>query len=214
MDNCMISALYHQALTGHKRSDNGVTSSQVSKVIESVNNVCGVVVSEKNVRGRLKTIKKEYVELRQLLSMSGFGLEPNTGRVTADALAWEEFLKGKPEFGKWKNKLCPRYDELEVILGNDVATGERSIAGNDDISPIHVVDESVNEIDSQSEATNSSKRNDSKRSAEGGSNRSRRRRTQPDDNPKESETIRPLDMHHGMEVRFGLSKGPAHPSFI
>ncbi|XP_052203916.1 cyclin-B1-2 [Diospyros lotus] len=32
--------------------------------------------------------------------------------------------------------------------------------------------------------------------------------------PKESETIRPLDMHHGMEVRFGLSKGPAHPSFI
>jgi len=63
------------------------------KVIESVNNRCGVVVSEKNVRARLKTIKKEYIELRQLLSMSGFGLEPNTGRVTANALAWEEFLK-------------------------------------------------------------------------------------------------------------------------
>ena len=59
MDNCMISALYHQVLTGHKRSDNGVISSQVSKVIESVNNECGVVVSKKNVRARLKTIKKE-----------------------------------------------------------------------------------------------------------------------------------------------------------
>ena len=47
------------------------------------------------------------------------------------------FFKGKPEFGKWKNKHCPRYDELEVILGNDVATGERSTAGNDDISPIN-----------------------------------------------------------------------------
>ena len=89
----MINALYHQVLTGHKRSDNGVISFQVSKVIESVNNGCGVMVSEKNVRARLKTIKKEYVELRQLLSMSGFGLEPNTGRVTADPLAWEEFLK-------------------------------------------------------------------------------------------------------------------------
>ncbi|XP_052203105.1 uncharacterized protein LOC127808574 [Diospyros lotus] len=112
--------------------------------------------------------------------MSGFGLDPNIGRVTADALAWEEFLKGKPEFEKWKNKHCPRYDELEVIFGNDVATGERSTAGNDDISPIHV-DESVNEIDSQSEATNSSKKSDSKRSAKGGTNRSRRKRTQPDE---------------------------------
>jgi len=44
-----------------------------------------------------------------------------------------------------------------------------------------VMDESVNEIDSQSEGANPNKKSDSKRSAEGGTNRSRRRRTQPDD---------------------------------
>lgn len=32
--------------------------------------------------------------------------------------------------------------------------------------------------------------------------------------PHESETLRPLDMHHGMEVRLGLSKGPVYPSII
>nr|GMD15356.1 cyclin-B1-2-like [Ipomoea batatas] len=32
--------------------------------------------------------------------------------------------------------------------------------------------------------------------------------------PKESETFRPANMHHGMEVRLGLSKGPVCPSFI
>ncbi|XP_077253731.1 cyclin-B1-2-like [Tasmannia lanceolata] len=32
--------------------------------------------------------------------------------------------------------------------------------------------------------------------------------------PRESETYRPTEMHHGMEVRLGLSKGPACPSFI
>ncbi|XP_019421077.1 PREDICTED: cyclin-B1-2-like [Lupinus angustifolius] len=32
--------------------------------------------------------------------------------------------------------------------------------------------------------------------------------------PRESETLRPSDMHHGMEVRLGLSKGPVCPSFI
>ncbi|KAK7838560.1 cyclin-b1-2 [Quercus suber] len=32
--------------------------------------------------------------------------------------------------------------------------------------------------------------------------------------PKDSEALRPLDTHHGMEVRLGLSKGPICPSFI
>ncbi|KAK6154915.1 hypothetical protein DH2020_009163 [Rehmannia glutinosa] len=32
--------------------------------------------------------------------------------------------------------------------------------------------------------------------------------------PRDSESFRPVDMHHGMEVRLGLSKGPPHPSFM
>ncbi|RVX06500.1 Cyclin-B1-2 [Vitis vinifera] len=32
--------------------------------------------------------------------------------------------------------------------------------------------------------------------------------------PCDSEAFRPADMHHGMEVRLGISKGPICPSFI
>ncbi|KAK8557712.1 hypothetical protein V6N13_008100 [Hibiscus sabdariffa] len=32
--------------------------------------------------------------------------------------------------------------------------------------------------------------------------------------PRESETARPLDLHHSMEVRLGLSKGPVCPTFM
>ncbi|XP_075482959.1 cyclin-B1-2-like [Primulina tabacum] len=32
--------------------------------------------------------------------------------------------------------------------------------------------------------------------------------------PKDSESFRTADMHHGMEVRLGLSKGPPCPSFM
>ncbi|GAB4857276.1 hypothetical protein Ancab_015184 [Ancistrocladus abbreviatus] len=32
--------------------------------------------------------------------------------------------------------------------------------------------------------------------------------------PRDSETLRPPDMHHGMEVRLGLSKGPVCPTFF
>ncbi|PIN26351.1 Proteasome maturation factor [Handroanthus impetiginosus] len=31
--------------------------------------------------------------------------------------------------------------------------------------------------------------------------------------PRESESFHPVDMHHAMEVRLGLSKGPPQPSF-
>ncbi|KAL2493191.1 Myb DNA-bind 3 domain-containing protein [Abeliophyllum distichum] len=86
MDGFMIISLVNQVLAGHKRSDNGFTSFQISKAVESVKHGCGIVVSEKNVRSRLKTLKREY-ELSQLLSISGFGWDAQTGRITADSLA-------------------------------------------------------------------------------------------------------------------------------
>ena len=64
MDGCMVTALLHQVLASHKRSDNGFSSYHVSKAIENVHNGCGVMVSDKNVRAQLKTLKKEYVEVR------------------------------------------------------------------------------------------------------------------------------------------------------
>ncbi|KAL2556993.1 uncharacterized protein Fot_01732 [Forsythia ovata] len=63
MDGFMIIALVNQVLASHKRSDNGFTSFQVSKAIDSVTKWCGVVVSDKNVMARLKTLKKEYAEV-------------------------------------------------------------------------------------------------------------------------------------------------------
>ncbi|KAF8050970.1 hypothetical protein N665_1839s0001 [Sinapis alba] len=32
--------------------------------------------------------------------------------------------------------------------------------------------------------------------------------------PRDSETFKPVDFHHGMEVRLGMSKGPVAPSFM
>ncbi|GAB2211561.1 hypothetical protein Droror1_Dr00024879 [Drosera rotundifolia] len=32
--------------------------------------------------------------------------------------------------------------------------------------------------------------------------------------PRDSEVVRPVDMHHGMEVHLGLSKGPVCPTFF
>ncbi|KAL2497299.1 Myb DNA-bind 3 domain-containing protein [Abeliophyllum distichum] len=93
MDGLMIVALVNEVLAGHKRSDNGFTVFQILKVIESVKNGCGIVVSDKNVRARLKTLKREYAEVSQLLSISGFGWDAETGQITVDSIAWDDLVK-------------------------------------------------------------------------------------------------------------------------
>lgn len=93
MDGFMNTSLVEQVLAGHKRSDNGFTTFQVSKAIDRVFNGCRVMVLDKNVRAMLKTLKKEHAEVRQLLNMSGFGLDPETGRTVADVVAWDDFIK-------------------------------------------------------------------------------------------------------------------------
>ncbi|KAL2462865.1 Non-specific serine/threonine protein kinase [Forsythia ovata] len=180
MDGFLIIALVNQVLVGHKRSDNGFTSFQISKAMESVKQGCGVVVTEKNVRSRLKTLKREYAEVSQLLSISGFGWDPETGRITADSLAWEELVKGKPDFGKWRSKLCRRYDDMECIFGNDTATGDRAVSGFDNFSPMQV-DDSVNEFDTPTEDTDPSPTPSRKRGSEEGTSTGRRKRTKPHD---------------------------------
>ncbi|KAL2534318.1 Myb DNA-bind 3 domain-containing protein [Abeliophyllum distichum] len=188
MDGFMITALMNQVLAGHKRSDNGFTSFQVSKAIDSVANGCGVVVSDKNVRSRLKTLKKEYAEVNQLLSISGFGWECETGRITVDSIAWDDLVKGKPELGKWRTKLCRRYEEMELIFGNDTATGDRAVSGFDNFSPIQV-DESLNEFDTPTEETDPSPNISRKRNAEEGTSKKRRKRAHHFDDSHDSLSV-------------------------
>ncbi|XP_022890247.1 uncharacterized protein LOC111405537 [Olea europaea var. sylvestris] len=188
MDGYMINSLVEQVLVGHKRSDNGHTSFQVSKAIERLVNGCGVMVSKKNVRVRLKTLKKEYAEVRQLSSMSGFGLDPETGRIVANVVAWDDFIKlqfthkvisqGKPEFGKWGTKCCLRYNEMETIFSNDGATGDHAVSGFDHFFPMNVTDESVNEVAMENVEMDPSPILGRKRTAEEGTNRVKRRRIQ------------------------------------
>ncbi|KAL2492496.1 Myb DNA-bind 3 domain-containing protein [Abeliophyllum distichum] len=180
MDGFMIISLVNQVLAGHKRSDNGFTSFQISKVVESVKHGCGIVVSEKNVRSRLKTLKREYAELSQLLSISGFGWDAQTGRITVDSLAWDDLVKGKPDFGKWRSKLRRRFDDMECIFGNDTATGDRAVSGFDNFSPMQV-DEVLTSLTLQLKDTDPSPTPSRKRHAEERTNTARRKRTKHHD---------------------------------
>ncbi|KAL2510476.1 DDE Tnp4 domain-containing protein [Abeliophyllum distichum] len=93
-----------------------------------------------------------------------------------DQARYRNRKQGKPDFGKWRTKLCRRYDDMECIFGNDTATGDRAVSGFDTFSPM-LVDESVNEHDTPTEETDPSPIPTRKRHAAEGNTSGRRKRT-------------------------------------
>ena len=93
IDKVLIDSLQEIVLVGPRRGENGFKAEELSNVAQKVHECCHVVVLIQNARARLKTLKKDCTDIIELLkSASGFGLD-STGRVTADPLVWEAYLK-------------------------------------------------------------------------------------------------------------------------
>ncbi|KAM7507961.1 hypothetical protein LguiA_018414 [Lonicera macranthoides] len=179
MDDVLITTLVDHVLSKGRKVDNAFKSEELAPLITQVHEKCDVAVAEKNVRFRLKTLRKECVELYTLFQISGFGWDENTGRITADPSVWDEYTKANPNLSKLRGKVCPYYLELEILFGSDTATGDRAVSGhdipqmsgsnaNDDIS----LDE--NELEEDEIIPNPSVT--SKRATRGGGSTSRRKR--------------------------------------
>ncbi|KAM7477746.1 hypothetical protein LguiA_025959 [Lonicera macranthoides] len=131
MDDVLITTLVDHVLSKGRKVDNAFKSEELTPLITQVREKCDVAVAEKNVRFRLKTLRKEWVELHTLFQISGFGWDENTGRITADPSVWDEYTKANPNLSKLRGKVCPYYPELEILFGSDTATGDRAVSGHD-----------------------------------------------------------------------------------
>ncbi|KAM7489291.1 hypothetical protein LguiB_026775 [Lonicera macranthoides] len=103
----------------------------ITTLVDHVHEKCDVAVAEKNVRFRLKTFKKERIELHTLFQISEFGWDENTGQITADPSVWDKYTKANPNLSKLRGNVCPYYLELEIIFGSDTATRDRAVSGHD-----------------------------------------------------------------------------------
>ncbi|KAJ6793586.1 Uncharacterized protein M6B38_234860 [Iris pallida] len=175
MDQVLINGLLEVVLAGPKRSEKGFKSEYLTKVIEKVREACHISICVDNVRGRLRTLKKECDEITKLFKTSGFGLD-SSGRVSADPITWENYIKEKSDGAKMKEKLCPRYYDLLTVFGNDAATGDRAVSGNDFPPMSEPVDDLEGENDV--EETQPSHSINSHRLVQGGPPQ-RRKRTKP-----------------------------------
>lgn len=92
MDKCLIEALAVQAKNGNK-IDKCFNENAYTAVCVAVNTRFNLNLNNQKVINRLKTIKKRYKVMKDLLSQDGFWWNPNTKMIECDSdELWKRYI--------------------------------------------------------------------------------------------------------------------------
>lgn len=92
MDHCLTEELIEQVKLGNKLERN-FRPAAFNAALMVLNEKFALDLSKENIRNRLKTWKKLYVVLKELLSQGGFGWDEKRKMVVADESVWNEYIK-------------------------------------------------------------------------------------------------------------------------
>lgn len=130
MDQCLIEALLIQYNEGNK-IDKGFKEVAYVAVANALKLTFHIDINKDNVIIRMETIKKGYRDIEQMLSQSGFTFNYLTKKVECSDEVWETYLKEHPKVKNLRYKRIEMLEELEIVCGNDRATGEWCRGGPD-----------------------------------------------------------------------------------
>lgn len=122
MDNCLTDLLLEQVRLGRK-IEKGFHKDAWAAVVSTFNARCGTRLSKEHCKNRLKTWKKIYLSVKALLDHEGFRWDDKRKMVYADDEVWDYYIKLHPEANKYRYKAVRRFNELALIMGNEVAEG-------------------------------------------------------------------------------------------
>lgn len=118
MDKCLIESLAIQARNGNK-IDKCFNENAYTAACVAVNSRFNLNLNNQKVINRLKTIKKRYKVMRDLLSQDGFIWNPNTKMIECeDDDLWKRYIAAHPDGRVFRGKQIEMYDELKIVCGN------------------------------------------------------------------------------------------------
>uniref|UniRef100_A0A5B7BPA8 Myb/SANT-like domain-containing protein n=1 Tax=Davidia involucrata TaxID=16924 RepID=A0A5B7BPA8_DAVIN len=118
MDKCLIEALAIQARNGNK-IDKCFNENAYTTACVAVNTRFNLSLNNQKVINRLKTIKKRYKIMRDMLSQDGFTWNPNTKMIECDSdELWKRYIAAHPDARGFRGKQIEMYDELRIVCGN------------------------------------------------------------------------------------------------
>ncbi|KAJ4970275.1 hypothetical protein NE237_003374 [Protea cynaroides] len=130
MDRCLTEILVDQVKKGNKK-DKFLNNMAYVAAVRELNERFSLNLSKDHVRNRLKTWKKQYGVMKELLSQCVFQWDDDRKMVVAHDSVWNEYLKEHPDARVIRGKLIENYDKLCIIFGNDHTTGSHSRNGAD-----------------------------------------------------------------------------------
>lgn len=118
MDKCLIEALVIQAKNGNK-IDKCFNENAYTAACIAVNSRFNLNLNNQKVVNRLKTIKKRYKIMRDMLTQNGFTWNPNTKMIECDNDdLWKRYIAAHPDARGFRGKQIDMYDELKIVCGN------------------------------------------------------------------------------------------------
>ncbi|KAJ1428313.1 Myb/SANT-like domain [Sesbania bispinosa] len=118
MDKCLIEALAVQAKNGNK-IDKCFNENAYTAACVAVNTHFNLNLNNQKVINRLKTIKKRYKVIKDILSQDGFWWNPNTNMIESDNdELWKNYISAHPDARGFRGKQIEMYDELKIVCGN------------------------------------------------------------------------------------------------
>ncbi|GLT74546.1 hypothetical protein SLA2020_463340 [Shorea laevis] len=118
MDKCLIEALAIQAKSGNK-IDKCFNENAYTAACIAVNSRFDLNLNNQKVINRLKTIKKRYKVMRDMLNQDGFRWNPNTRMIECENEdLWKRYIAAHPDARGFRGKQIEMYDELRIVCGN------------------------------------------------------------------------------------------------
>ncbi|KAJ1384112.1 Myb/SANT-like domain [Sesbania bispinosa] len=125
MDNCLTEVLAEQVKKGNK-VDNILKPAAFAAAIKALNEKFGMYLTKGHIKNRLKTWRKQFGVLKELLAHRGFVWNKTQKMVVADDSAWNDYIRVHPDARIFRAKSIENFDKLCVVLGNDQTVASSS----------------------------------------------------------------------------------------
>ncbi|ONI01927.1 hypothetical protein PRUPE_6G167700 [Prunus persica] len=124
MDHSLAEILREERQMGHK-GDGGWKSVAYNTAAAILSAQYNIEVSADNIKNRVKTWKKFYAVVSDILSQSGFSWDATKKMITIDEEnVWNEYVKSHEDARTFRYKVIANWDDIVDLCGKDRATGE------------------------------------------------------------------------------------------
>ncbi|MED6149970.1 hypothetical protein PIB30_067721 [Stylosanthes scabra] len=119
MDNCLSAALVQQIKLGNRsKLDYKLKPGAFEAAVLAINEKFQLYLGKIHIKNRLKTWKKQYDILKELLCHSGFEWDEKRMMVIASDTVWNEYIKINPDARILKGRVIRNYKEWCIIIGH------------------------------------------------------------------------------------------------